>query len=123
MRTFQDDTPEMRALCARTDVQHMTVFSEPLFTSLEERDKRLVEHMVKEYHFLAREIYHLIQGKSIEYPRVDAQLIYTHLVTKLSPQDEISFQSFLSLVGTGQEANIRRFHLMEFFIRLAAKQK
>lgn len=58
----------------------MTVYSH---VEIEDRDRRLVEMVLKENFTMLKDIYHHVQGRSLEYPVVTADAVYRHMFQHL----------------------------------------
>ena len=51
---FQEDTPEILLQCYKSDNAAVTVFAQ---LEIDDRDRRLVEHLIKENYTIIKEMY------------------------------------------------------------------
>ncbi len=114
-RNFREDNAELNILCLKADIQLLTVFNQ---VEIEERDRRLVELVIKENYPVIRQVYHFVQGRSLTYPRVSADDVYVHLFKELdfdgcSRFTRAQFDQWLS----GDD--VLRYHFIELFVRVA----
>ncbi len=117
---FQEDTPEILLQCYKSDNAAVTVFAQ---LEIDDRDRRLVEHLIKENYTIIKEMYQHVQGRSLSYPLVDSADVYKHLFKHLgiknSDNEPYSFAQFSTIMPQGQLKNIKRFHIIELIVRLA----
>lgn len=78
---FQEDTPEILLQCYKSDIAATaTVFTQ---LEIDDRDRRLVEHLIKENYTIIKEMYQHVQGRSLSYPLVDSADVYNNLFKHL----------------------------------------
>ena len=64
-RNFIEDTPELIQMCLKSDSQKLSVFTE---YQIENRDRLLIDVVIKENYSMIKDIYHHVQSRSTTYP-------------------------------------------------------
>lgn len=60
---------------------------------IDERDRRVVDLVIKENYNTIKDLYHYVQGRSLNYPIVDSDEVYKHLFSKLNLSEDGPYSS------------------------------
>lgn len=118
-RTYQEDTKEINLQCFKTDLPHMTICNSIEF---KDRDRGVVDLLMKDNFVMLKDIYHHVQGRSLEYPLVTADSLYKNFwyyIDLPADYDKIQKAEFLQLLPVSNPMDIKRYQLVEFVVKLA----
>ena len=109
-RNFIEDTPELIQMCLKSDSQKLAVFTE---YQIENRDRLLIDVVIKENYPMIKDIYHHVQSRSTTYPNPSLEDFTKHFFqfTDLEANNLLS-----------PSVEIRRCHFIDYFVRLAKSQ-